>query len=82
MSHTPEQQAAALAQMRAEVQAQANRELMTKMTEKCFARCASSKGGGQLERSEQMCLANCIDRYADCMQAVNEALVARQQSRT
>ena len=81
---------------------QAQRELMTKMTEKCFAKCATGKGSGQLDRNEQMCLANCIDRYVDCMnarrprpretrrcvtafappQAVNEALVQRQQSRS
>ena len=50
-----EQQAAALQQLRSEVQAQAQRDLMTKMTEKCFAKCAAnSKGGSRLERSEQM----------------------------
>ena len=37
------------------------------MTEKCFAKCATGKGSGQLDRNEQMCLANCIDRYVDCM---------------
>mmetsp|Transcript_2380 Transcript_2380/g.7119 ORF Transcript_2380/g.7119 Transcript_2380/m.7119 type:complete len:90 (-) Transcript_2380:327-596(-) len=37
------------------------------MTEKCFSKCVSTKGSGQLERSEQMCLGNCIDRYVDCM---------------
>ena len=47
-----EQQAAALQQLRSEVQAQAQRDLMTKMTEKCFAKCAAnSKGGSRLERS-------------------------------
>ena len=78
------------------------------MTEKCFAKCANSKGSGQLDRNEQMCLGMCIDRYVDCMtargprpargpsllslaaartrrappQAVNEALVQRQQTRS
>ncbi|KAH8071151.1 hypothetical protein JL721_4582 [Aureococcus anophagefferens] len=95
-----EEQAQALQQLRSQVNEQAQRELMTKMTEKCFAKCATGKGSGQLDRNEQMCLANCIDRYADCMnaparretrrcvtviappQAVNEALVQRQQSRS
>ncbi|KAH8044845.1 hypothetical protein JL722_12197 [Aureococcus anophagefferens] len=97
-----EEQAQALQQLRSQVNEQAQRELMTKMTEKCFAKCATGKGSGQLDRNEQMCLANCIDRYVDCMnarrprpretrrcvtviappQAVNEALVQRQQSRS
>lgn len=72
----------AIQQMRAEIQQTAQRELMTKMTEKCFAKCVTAKGAGKLERGEQMCLGMCIDRYVDCMNAVNEALVARQQSRT
>ena len=56
-----EQQAAALQQLRSEVQAQAQRDLMTKMTEKCFAKCAAnSKGGSRLERSEQMCVGMCL----------------------
>ncbi len=78
-----EQQAAALQQLRSEVQAQAQRDLMTKMTEKCFAKCAAnSKGGSRLERSEQMCVGMCVDRYVDVMNAVNEALVARQRDRS
>eukprot|EP00631_Chrysoreinhardia_giraudii_P007718 CAMPEP_0197413364 /NCGR_PEP_ID=MMETSP1170-20131217/248_1 /TAXON_ID=54406 /ORGANISM="Sarcinochrysis sp, Strain CCMP770" /LENGTH=79 /DNA_ID=CAMNT_0042939927 /DNA_START=61 /DNA_END=300 /DNA_ORIENTATION=+ len=76
------EQAAAIDQLRKEVNAQAQRELLTKMTEKCFAKCASSKGAGHLERSEQLCLGQCIDRYVDCMNAVNEALVNRQQERS
>ena len=78
-----EQQAAALQQLRSEVQAQAQRDLMTKMTEKSFAKCAAnSKGGSRLERSEQMCVGMCVDRYVDVMNAVNEALVARQRDRS
>lgn len=37
------------------------------MTEKCFAKCISTKGQGTLDRSEQMCLGLCIDRYVDCL---------------
>ena len=78
-----EQQAAALQQMRNEVQAQGQRDLMTKMTEKCFAKCAANaKGGNRLERGEQMCVGMCVDRYVDVMNCVNEALVARQRDRS
>ncbi|KAH8086775.1 hypothetical protein JL720_7221 [Aureococcus anophagefferens] len=68
-----EEQAQALQQLRSQVNEQAQRELMTKMTEKCFAKCATGKGSGQLDRNEQMCLANCIDRYVDCMSSAYRA---------
>ena len=53
--------------MRNEINATAQRELMTKMTEKCFSKCTNHKGEGKLDRNEQMCLGMCIDRYTDCM---------------
>ncbi|KAJ1463272.1 hypothetical protein M885DRAFT_504901 [Pelagophyceae sp. CCMP2097] len=77
-----EEQAAAVAQMRREMAQAAQRELLTKITEKCFVKCAKTTSGNHLERNEQQCMAMCIDRYVDCMNGVNEALVARQNSRT
>mmetsp|Transcript_6671 Transcript_6671/g.9327 ORF Transcript_6671/g.9327 Transcript_6671/m.9327 type:complete len:83 (+) Transcript_6671:55-303(+) len=82
MAAGPEEAAAALQQLRNEVNAQAQRELLTKITEKCFAKCVTAKGSGRLERSEQMCLGQCIDRYVECMSTVNQALIQRQQNRT
>jgi len=77
-----QEQAQAIQQLRQQVAEQAQRDLMTKMTEKCFHKCTNLKNMGVLDRSEQKCVALCVDRYADCIQAVNEALVARQQSRS
>jgi len=77
-----QEQAAAIQQLRNQVAEQAQRDLMTKMTEKCFAKCAKLTSTGVLDRNEQKCVALCIDRYTDTIQAVNEALVARQQSRS
>ncbi|KAJ8605528.1 hypothetical protein CTAYLR_000073 [Chrysophaeum taylorii] len=77
-----QEQTAALEQLRKEVNAQVQRELLTKITEKCFAKCITGRGSGQLERSEQLCLGMCIDRYVDVMGVVNEALVNRQNARS
>ena len=78
-SLSPEQKAAVMRNMAAQVNQQVTSELMEKMTKACFTKCAGSSGD-KLDRREQTCLANCQDRYLDTMAQVTEALAKRQSS--
>mmetsp|Transcript_3378 Transcript_3378/g.4975 ORF Transcript_3378/g.4975 Transcript_3378/m.4975 type:complete len:83 (+) Transcript_3378:96-344(+) len=77
---SPEQQQAVIQRLRSEVQAQALQDLVQKMTEKCHSKCCSTSGA-KLDRSEQQCLAVCMDRYLDTMGMVNKAIAHRSNSR-
>jgi import inner membrane translocase subunit TIM13 len=72
------QQEEYLANVRNELQSQMMQELMTKITERCFSRCAA-KTGNYLEYKEQTCLSNCVDRYMETMTVVNQALASRHK---
>jgi import inner membrane translocase subunit TIM13 len=63
--------------MRQEVQVQMMQELMSKMTEKCFTKCAG-KSGETLDSRERTCMSNCMDRYMETMTVVHQALNSRQ----
>ncbi|CAM9418470.1 unnamed protein product, partial [Choristocarpus tenellus] len=68
-------------QLQQELQAQAMQEMVQKMTEQCFNKCAKPNRGDRLDSSEQSCLAMCMDRYSDTMSVVNKAMVDRSHRR-
>ena len=78
---TPEQAEAAIANLRREVEAQALQELAQALGSQCYKKCAKPTKGNRLDKSEQSCLAQCIDRYMDTMGIVNKAMVDRQDQR-
>jgi len=51
-------------------------ELVNKINESCFKKCAGTSGDSLASR-ERECLANCMGRYLESMQVVNEALSQR-----
>ncbi|XP_068599533.1 mitochondrial import inner membrane translocase subunit Tim13 [Brachionichthys hirsutus] len=52
-------------------------ELLQKMTDKCF-KCIA-KPGGTLDKSEQKCIAMCMDRYMDAWNIVSRTYNTRLQ---
>ena len=65
-------------QLQQEMAVKQVQELATKMTEKCFERCAKTSSGDRLSSSEQSCLALCMDRYADTLGEVQKSMMERQ----
>jgi len=58
-------------------------ELLTKMTQKCFAKCVN-KPGTSLDSGEQKCVAMCMDRYMDAWNVVSRSYgnrLSRERSR-
>lgn len=50
------------------------------MTDTCFRKCVTSKiSSGQLDRNEEPCLKNCVDRFMDSQMTVLRRL---EQMRT
>lgn len=47
-------------QQRAQLQAQVH-----EFTGRCWDKCMTGKLGNKLDRSEESCLANCVDRFFD-----------------
>mmetsp|Transcript_8477 Transcript_8477/g.10873 ORF Transcript_8477/g.10873 Transcript_8477/m.10873 type:complete len:87 (+) Transcript_8477:210-470(+) len=76
---SPEQKQAVMRNMANQVNQQVTKDLMEKMTELCFKKCAGISGD-KLDRREQVCLGSCQDRYLDSMAQVTEALAKRQNS--
>lgn len=76
---TPEQQQAVMQKMAMQVNQQITADLMEKMSNVCFNKCAGISGD-KLDRREQGCMASCQDRYLDAMAQVTEALQKRQNS--
>ena len=68
-----EQQEAVIQNVRMQSQMQAQQEIITRVTEKCFAVCVTSPGS-TLSNKEQVCLAQCFDRFMDTMQVVVRAM--------
>ena len=54
-------------------------ELLTKLNEKCFAKCVTSPSS-RLDGSEQGCLGKCMDRYMDSWNIVSKAYHSRMKS--
>ncbi|CAM9863347.1 unnamed protein product [Discosporangium mesarthrocarpum] len=79
--YTPGQEEAVIQRLQQELQAQAMQDMVTKMTEQCFQKCAKPNRGDRLDSSEQSCLAMCMDRYSDTMTLVNKAMVDRSNRR-
>lgn len=77
---TPQQQDAYLAQMKQQVQVQFMQDLIHKVTDQCYKKCTSPSGSG-LSGREKDCMANCMDRYMETMQVVNETLSSRSGGR-
>lgn len=77
---TQQQKDAYLAQVKQQMQVQMTQDLIHKITENCYNKCTTKSGEG-LNSSEKNCLANCMDRYMETMNIVNESLSSRQQMR-
>lgn len=73
---TPQQKDAILANVRAEVQAQALQELTKTMTQKCYEKCVS-RPGEKLDNKSLNCLKMCTDRYIEAMQIVSAGLMKK-----
>lgn len=61
------------------MQQQALAEMSQNITQKCFEKCVS-RPGSQLDTKQQSCLAMCMDRYIDTMQAVSHRVMQRGQN--
>ena len=79
MAQTPSiaQQEQYLNNLKAEVQTKMVQDLMSSMSEKCFTKC-TGKSGEHLDSKEKQCLVNCMDRYMETMNVVNQVLVSKQ----
>ena len=51
-------------------------DLISKVNESCFSKCAGSSGDS-LSGGERQCLANCMGRYMDTIQEVTSAVSSR-----
>mmetsp|Transcript_4185 Transcript_4185/g.8071 ORF Transcript_4185/g.8071 Transcript_4185/m.8071 type:complete len:89 (+) Transcript_4185:196-462(+) len=76
---SPEKQQAVIRQLAMQAQQEALSNMMEKMTEVCFKKCAGTSGD-KLDSREQSCLALCQDRFFDSKAQVTEALQKRQDS--
>ncbi|GMH49553.1 hypothetical protein TrRE_jg10329 [Triparma retinervis] len=73
---SPQQQQMLMQKMQDEVASAQMQDLVQNVTEKCHKKCAGTSGS-QLDKREQGCYSMCMDRYTDTMQAVTQALQAR-----
>ena len=62
--------------MQQEVEQARLQEFVQNVTEKCHKKCAGTSGS-QLDKREQGCYSMCMDRYADTVKVVTQALQAR-----
>ncbi|CAG8452524.1 10622_t:CDS:2 [Ambispora leptoticha] len=69
---------AVMDQVRSELAYANLQEIVTKINEKCFAKCIS-KPGHSLENSEKQCVAKCMDRYMESWNIVSRAYLSRVQ---
>ncbi|KAG9291941.1 hypothetical protein G9A89_004879 [Geosiphon pyriformis] len=65
-------------QVRSELAYANLQEIVTKINEKCFAKCIS-KPGYTLENSEKACVSKCMDRYMEAWNIVSRAYLSRVQ---
>lgn len=53
---------------------------MHSLTDMCFRKCVTSKiSAGKLDRSEEPCMMNCVDRYMDANMTVIKHLEQMKQ---
>ena len=71
MSHINKQEV--VEQIRAEANAQIAQELFQHIAEKCFTKCVV-KPGTKLDRNEESCLTRCMERYAEAINIVSQAM--------
>ncbi|KAF8433370.1 Tim10/DDP family zinc finger-domain-containing protein [Boletus edulis BED1] len=62
--------------IRAEINLATAQELISKTSEKCFAKCVT-KPGTSLSSSEETCLSRCMDRYLEAFNIVSRTLTSR-----
>ncbi|KAI9595391.1 Tim10/DDP family zinc finger protein, partial [Syncephalis fuscata] len=65
-------------QVRQELALANAQELISKVNDKCFAKCVL-KPGPRLDSTEQTCLSNCMDLYLEAWNVVSRAYVSRAQ---
>ncbi|KAN0093079.1 Tim10/DDP family zinc finger domain containing protein [Tylopilus felleus] len=70
------QKEALLNAIRAEINLATAQELISKTSEKCYAKCVP-KPGTLLTSSEETCLARCMDRYLEAFNIVSRTLTNR-----
>jgi hypothetical protein len=68
-----QQEALAMKQMASEVEQQQLQGIIAVTSDICLKKCLGTSGN-QLDRKEQNCMANCMDRYIDTMKVVGGAL--------
>ena len=73
------QQEQYLQSVKNEVQVKMVQDLMSQMSEKCFTKC-TGKSGDHLDSKEKQCLANCMDRYMETMNIVQQAMLSKQNT--
>lgn len=72
---SPEQQQQMLAQLQQEMAMKNFQETMQSISSTCYTKCVqANRGGTRLDRGEQTCLANCMDRYLEVMSLVQKNL--------
>ena len=54
-------------------------QLVSSVSDKCFAKCVPPHAGSALNSAEQKCLTHCIDRYIEVWNLVSKTFVARVQ---
>ena len=55
-------------------------QLITKATEKCYAKCIPSPSAGGLSGKEETCLTRCMERYFEAFNVVSSTYVRRVSS--
>ncbi|PIL32167.1 transporter [Ganoderma sinense ZZ0214-1] len=62
--------------IRNELALQNAQELMSKVNDKCYAKCIP-KPGASLSGSEEKCLSQCMDRYLEAFNIISKSYVLR-----
>ncbi|VEL38504.1 unnamed protein product [Protopolystoma xenopodis] len=75
-SLTGAQKTQLMEQLKAEIAIASAKELLEKMSVKCFEKCIT-KPGSSFDNSEQKCVSLCMDRYIDSWNLVSKAFAAR-----
>jgi len=70
---SPQQQQALMQRMSSQVEQAQLQDIVAVTSDICVKKCLGVSGN-QLDRKEQTCMANCMDRYIDTMKVVGGAL--------
>jgi len=54
-------------------------ELLTTLSDKCFTKCVA-KPSNKLDRNEENCISNCVDRFVESWNVVSQTLLQRAKA--